>query len=213
MATTLSSDAYSMLPSELVPVFKNHASMPLLGTGESLKEVVTNYKYPNPYECRVHSGNAPVDTSDDYYVPEIGLPGNCWWFIKYFPFDASGNGAQLAIPLDTSQTPRYRGSNTNGWDAWMTLGESGTKTTQFTINTSDWVEDATVTGYSYKATIADTNIIESMDANITISVGTMPVAQAAQLAPSGSTFNGGMNIYSKQVPSGPISGTYVLFNV
>lgn len=213
MATTLSGDAYTMLPSELVPVFKNHASMPLLGTGESLKEVVTNYKYPNPYECRVYSGAAPVDSSDGYYIPEIGLPGNCWWFIKYFPFDSSGKGAQLAIPVDDSQSPRYRGSTTTGWSDWYSMNDGGMRSTSFTIATSDWMENSDISGYSYRATIANENILESMDASITISLGAMSIAQTAQLAPSGSTFNGGIYIYSKIIPTGEITGTYVLFNV
>ena len=212
MATSTES-THVMVPSELVPIFKNHASMPLVGTSESLKEIVTNHKYPNPYECRVHSGSAPVDESDGYYIPEIGLPGNCWWFIKYFPFDTTGNGTQLAIPLDLSQTPKYRGSTTSGYTGWVSLDGGGVRSTPFTITPESWIENSDVSGYNYRATIEDVNILISMDANITISLSSMAIAQDAQIAPSGATFNGGIYIYSKSVPSSNIEGTYALFNV
>ncbi len=213
MATSVpEASSYTMVPSDLVPVFKNHASMPLLGTGESLKEVVTNYKYSNPYECRVNSGNPPVDTSDDYYIPEIGLPGSCWWYIKYFPFDSSGKGSQFAIPLDNSQSPLYRGSTADGWTGWLSLSGSSTRSTKFVINPSDWASNTDVADYGYRATITDTNIISSMDASVTIAVTDMGTAQSAQLAPSGTTFDGGIYVYAKSIPTAAISGTYVLFN-
>lgn len=206
------SNEYSMIPSELVPVFKNHAAMPMIGTGGSLKEIINNYKYTSPYECRVNSGTAPVDESDGYYMPEIGLPGNGWWFIKYFPFDASGRGSQFAMPLGSIQSPMYRVSTESGWCEWLTM-YNGVRTKSFTISKSDWSSNTDVGDYTYRATISDPDMLESMDAQIMIQPSDLQAMKAAKIAPSGSTFDGGIYLYSKNIPSQSISGTYVIYNV
>ena len=213
MATTTTGGAYSMIPAELVPVFKNHASLPMIGTGESLEEIVNNYKYPNPYECRVKVGTGADEPSNEYYVENLGLPGDGWWFIKYFPFDSTGNGTQLAIPLGVGQSPKYRGSTQTGWTAWSSLVANGsTKSYSFTLSKNDWHELQTaVGGYKYYADIKDRNITSSMDASVIIDQDYIPVAQQAYMSPSAKVYDGYIRVFAMKSINA-IQGSYLLYN-
>lgn len=70
---------------------------------------LNNANYPEPYVASLSDGTT------------IGLPGG-WWHILYFRHqDNNGFGAQLAIPLDNNNAPRYRWSYGTTWQGWKTF--------------------------------------------------------------------------------------------
>ena len=122
-----------LLPSELMPVYKNHQALPISGSNESLKELLDNYAYPNPYECSVYSGTAPAD-GVKYYIPDLGLAEGVLWHIKYFPGDAAGGATMIAHPASTEYGIMTRVASVSGWNDWIESTPSGGSS-----NHSDWV--------------------------------------------------------------------------
>ena len=113
------SQASGLLPSELTSVYKNHQALPICETNESLKELLDNYAYPNPYECSVYSGTAPAD-GVKYYIPDLGLAEGVLWHIKYFPGNGMGNSVMIAYPASAEYTTMMRVGATDKWDEWVT---------------------------------------------------------------------------------------------
>lgn len=112
--------ANGLLPSELMPVYKNHQALPILNSNESLQELIDNFKYPNPYECSVYSGES-VSQGIEYSVATLGLPEGILWHIKYFPGTASGNSMMIAYPSSNEYSTRMRVSDTTSWGSWETI--------------------------------------------------------------------------------------------
>lgn len=58
-------------------------------TKMTLKDILTNPKYPHPYNIRINSSTAPEGDTSGLYIPDIGLHGtttdNIWWDIHYYP--------------------------------------------------------------------------------------------------------------------------------
>lgn len=54
-----------------------------------LKDILTNPKYPYPYNVRINSSTAPEGDTSGLYIPDIGLHGtttdDIWWDIHYYP--------------------------------------------------------------------------------------------------------------------------------
>lgn len=55
----------------------------------TLKGILTNPKYPYPYNVRINSSTAPEGDTSGLYIPDIGLHGtttdDIWWDIHYYP--------------------------------------------------------------------------------------------------------------------------------
>ena len=116
--------AKGLLPSELMPVYKNHQALPIEGSKESLKELLDDYVYPNPYECNVYSGTAPYDGAE-YYIPELGLAEGVLWHIKYFPgYTATGGSIMVAYAADSTHPAMQRVGTTSAWGEWFNMANA-----------------------------------------------------------------------------------------
>lgn len=94
------------------------------------QNVVNDFKYPNNYE-----GNYCSDSDD-----QSGLPEG-WWYIKYFHhMYETGYGFQIAYSMDSSsELPRYRTSDNNGWKNWRMISDGGNAAALESHPASDFV--------------------------------------------------------------------------
>lgn len=78
------------------------------------------------------------------------------------------------------------------------------------ILTSAWVADTTYSGYSYRATIADTSVTTSKDVDVAFDMASVGIAQTASVGGATVMYNGGFYLYAQSVPSATLTGTYTI---
>ena len=82
--------------------------------------------------------------------------------------------------------------------------------TTISIPTSSWAADTTYSSYGYKATVADSSIAATDTISITLSVTSLAIAEAAYVSAGGESYDGGIYLYAKSIPSADLSGAMVI---
>lgn len=81
--------------------------------------------------------------------------------------------------------------------------------TEFTLTADSW-SDSGRTDYPYKAVISDSTVTSTDTAEVIIGLDYLSTAQNAKIASAGVTFDGGIELYAKTVPTGDIRAAYYL---
>jgi len=81
--------------------------------------------------------------------------------------------------------------------------------TEFTLTADSW-SDSGRTDYPYKAVISDSTVTSTDTAEVIIGLDYLSTAQNAKMASAGVTFDGGIELYAKTVPTGDIRAAYYI---
>jgi|GEM_PF-3956921 len=81
--------------------------------------------------------------------------------------------------------------------------------TEFTLTADIW-SDSGRTDYPYKAVISDSTVTSTDTAEVIIGLDYLSTAQNAKMASAGVTFDGGIELYAKNIPTGDIRAAYYL---
>ena len=106
----------------------------------TLKDILTNSKYPYPYNVRINSSTAPEGDISGLYIPDIGLHGkttdDCWWDIYYSP-DAINDTNCTLIAYSVEGTRIKIGEG-----EWQNIADRGDADTIDGLHASDIQIDA-----------------------------------------------------------------------
>ena len=109
--------------------------------------------------------------------------------------------SQLCVPCGSSVV--YARANNNGtWDSWIGLEQRKILFSSVSVATNAWSSDSTYSDYGYKASVGLAYVTSSMIPEVVFGV---TEAISGNYAPVAETYNGGIYLYAKEVPSAAIT--------